>query len=244
MRTFINLSFLIFVVFIHAQDFQANLTSEQSFASESIPEVEIEETDSEAFERTAESYAITHKTFENIEDVQNGYYVITGIFSNSRNLKSQVRLLNEKGFDSGYFQNPENNLYYLYLNHYESWKTALQNCSTKFDNRYAKEFWILKMANSKLNSELIPVDEVTYENLEYSKQGTLTLNKNVAPKSVEKDFQTNLTSEQSFDFESIPEVEIEKTDAQAFERTAESYAITHKTFENIEDVQNGYYVIT
>ncbi|MEH6769977.1 OmpA family protein [Maribacter arcticus] len=244
MRTFINLSFLIFVVFIHAQDFQANLTSEQSFASESIPEVEIEETDSEAFERTAESYAITHKTFENIEDVQNGYYVITGIFSNSRNLKSQVRLLNEKGFDSGYFQNPENNLYYLYLNHYESWKTALQNCSTKFDNRYAKEFWILKMANSKLNSELIPVDEVTYENLEYSKQGTLTLNKNVAPKSVEKDFQTNLTSEQSFDFESIPEVEIEKTDAQAFERTAESHAITHKTFENIEDVQNGYYVIT
>ena len=153
MRTFINLYFLIFVVFIHAQDFQADLASVQSFDYKSISEVEVEETDSEAFERTAESNAILHKTFENIENVQNGYYVISGIFSNSGNLKSQVRILNEKGFDSGYFQNPENNLYYLYLNHYESWKTALKDCSTKFDNRYAREFWILKMANSKLNSK-------------------------------------------------------------------------------------------
>jgi outer membrane protein OmpA-like peptidoglycan-associated protein len=245
-RTFINLYFLIFVVFIHAQDFQTSLASRQSLDSNSIPEVEIEseETDSEAFERTAESLAILHKTFTNIEDVQNGYYVITGIFSNSRNLKSQVRILNEKGFDSGYFQNPENNLYYLYLNHYESWERALEDCNTKFDNRYTKEFWILKMANSKLNSELIPLDEVTYDDLEYSEQGTSTLNKNVAPKLVKKDFQTNLASKQSFDSKFIPEVEVEETDTEAFERTAESLAILHKTFTNIEDVQNGYYMIT
>ena len=229
MRTFINLYFLIFVVFIHAQDFQADLASVQSFDSKSISEVEVEETDSEAFERTAESNAILHKTFENIENVQNGYYVISGIFSNSGNLKSQVRILNEKGFDSGYFQNPENNLYYLYLNHYESWKTALKDCSTKFDNRYAREFWILKMANSRLNSK-------------YSEQSTSTLSKNIAPKSVEKDFQATTASKQSFDSVSISEVA--ETDSEAFERTAESYAISHKTFENIEGVQNGYYVIS
>jgi outer membrane protein OmpA-like peptidoglycan-associated protein len=239
MRTFINLYFLIFIVFIHAQDFEANLASEQPFDSESIPEVEIEKTDAEAFERTAESYAIPHKTFENIEDVQNGYYVITGIFSKSRNLKSQVRKLNKKGFDSGYFQNPENNLYYLYLNHYESWEKALEDCSSKFDNRYTKEFWILKMANSKLDTELIPLEEITYDVLENSEQSTTTLKKHVAPKSVEKESKSKLVKRADEYFNKMWYAEAAKLYELALKKNNEAY-----TYDVLKKAGDAHYFNT
>ena len=239
MRTFINLYFLIFIVFIHAQDFQANLASEQPFDYESIPEVEIEKTDAEAFEKTAKSYAIPHKTFENIEDVQNGYYVITGIFSKSRNLKSQVRKLNKKGFDSGYFQNPENNLYYLYLNRYESWEKALEDCNSKFDNRYTKEFWILKMANSKLDTELIPLEEITYDVLENSEQSTTTLKKQVTPKSVEKESKNKIVEKADEYFNKMWFEEAAKLYELALNKNNEDY-----TYEVIKKAGDAHYFNT
>ena len=166
MKSFINLFFLIFVAFIHAQDFQDNLTSEQSFASESTPEVEIEETDSEAFERVAASYGVAIKTLNNIDVVVNGYYVIVGIFSKSNNLKSEIRELNKKGFNAGYFRNPTNELYYLYLEHYKSWGIALEDCNTSFNSRYDKEFWLLKIINSSAKSNLDSLEDKKFDDVE------------------------------------------------------------------------------
>lgn len=239
MRSFINLYFLIFVAFIHAQDFQANLTSEQSFISESTPVLEIEVTDSEAFERTAESYAIPHKTFENIKDVQNGYYVISGIFSKSKNLKSQVKKLNKKGFDSGYFQNPENDLFYLYLNHYKSWETALEECSTKFNNRYDKEFWMLKIANNEPDSELISLEDVTYEHLENSEQSTLTSNKHVALTSVEKESKNKLVQRADEYFNKMWYAEAAKLYELALNKNDDAY-----TFDVLKKAGDAHYFNT
>lgn len=161
MITFIKIYFLIFTVFIHAQDFQAEFTSDISNDSDIRSINKYKETDSKEFEKVAESYAIPQKTFSNIEDVKNGYYVVSGIFRKSKNLKSQVRKLNKKGFNSGYFQNPENELYYLYLNHYHSWQTAFADCNSKFDNRYTKDIWVLKMHNktSRVESASLVKDD-------------------------------------------------------------------------------------
>ena len=238
-RTFINLYFLIFIIFIHAQDFHSNLTSEQSFTTESIQESEIAETDSEAFERTAESYAVIHKTFENINDVQKGYYMIAGIFSNSENLKSQVRKLNKKGFGSGYFQNPENNLFYLYLNHYESWETALGDCSRKFNNRYDKEFWLLKIINSQPDSELNSLEEVTYEDMENSEQSTLTSNTNVALESVEKESKSKIIQRADEYFNKMWYVEAAKLYELALNKNNEAY-----TFDVLKKAGDAHYFNT
>lgn len=225
MKTLINLYFLIFVVFIHAQDFQANIASEQSFEfeSESIPVSTNEQTNSEEFEKAAESYKILQKTFDNIEDVENGYYVIAGIFSKSKNLKSQVRKFNRKGFNSGYFKNPDNDLYYLYLNQYESWQKALNDCNTKFNNRYDKEIWVLKMANSTPVSKLTPLEDITYDVLEESKQSPLLLTQN-KPKSINKESNSKLVQRADEYFNKMWYAEAAKFYELALKKNKEAYS--------------------
>jgi outer membrane protein OmpA-like peptidoglycan-associated protein len=173
MKNLIKICFLIFGVFIQAQDFQAELASENSsqLGFEATSENVIKDTNT--FEEAAKSYAILQKTFTNIKEAQNGYYVVSGVFQKSKNLKSEVRKFNRKGFDSGYFQNPENQLYYLYLNHYDSWQKAFDDCNSKFNNRYKKDVWVLKMANNVPVAELVPLNEVTYDMLQESNSETL-----------------------------------------------------------------------
>ena len=176
MKTLINIYFLVFVFFVQAQNFQAELTSADLSKDSYTDESSInEEQDFKDFEKSAASYSILHKTFENIDTAENGYYVITGIFSKSKNLKSQVRKLNKKGFNAGYFQNPDNDLYYLYLNRYDEWQTALNDCNSNFDDRYKKDFWVLKVLNSpKTTTDIktIPVEAVSYDLLNESKQNS------------------------------------------------------------------------
>ncbi|TLP80739.1 OmpA family protein [Maribacter sp. ACAM166] len=178
MKTLLKISFLLFVIIVQAQGFQTDLTSEGSDDYEITSPSAYIDSDEKEFEKAAESYAILQKTFNNLTDVENGYYVVSGIFRNSKNLKSQVRKLNRKGFNSGYFQNTDNELYYLYLNHYDSWQTAFADCNSKFDNRYTKDIWVLRMLNSLPVAELAPIKEVTYNIPKESKQIT-ALSKNV-----------------------------------------------------------------
>ena len=160
MKSLLQISFLLLVFFGQAQDFQAELSSEVSNDVALTPVSKNRINDTFEFEKAAESYAISQKTFKNIENVENGYYVISGIFRKSKNLNGQVKKLNKKGFNAGYFQNPENELYYLYLDQYDNWQTALTDCNSKFDNRYTKDVWVLKMLNNTpVNEPIIPNKE-------------------------------------------------------------------------------------
>ncbi|MGO4919946.1 OmpA family protein [Maribacter spongiicola] len=210
MRSVLNLFFLVFIVFAQAQDFQDELESEVNNSIDSPVVNETAEDDKAAFQRAAEELSIPYRAFHDIEETENGYYVISGTFSKSKNLNSQIKKLNKKGFNAGYFQNPQNQLYYLYLNHYTSWEDAISDCSTQFNNRYDDEVWILKMINSNsytvsepeslselptvseietntafratpttelalasenlLETESIPVEDVSYEMLSSSKE--------------------------------------------------------------------------
>ena len=162
MRSVLNLFFLVFIIFAQAQNIQGEFVTDVSSNTDTSLDSELAENDKKEFQKAAESIAIPYRAFQNIESTENGYYVIAGTFSKSKNLKSQVKKLNKKGFDAGYFQNPQNELYYLYLNHYTSWKDALNDCSTKFDNRYEDEVWVLKMLNGE--SEIVEdIDTVVVE---------------------------------------------------------------------------------
>lgn len=111
----------------------------------------------DAFIVAALEGGIPQRTLENLPDVTNGFYVVSGVFSKSNKLNKQVKKLTSKGFDSGYFKNPDNNLYYLYVNRYTNWETAIDKYQTKFDNKFKDEVWILHVTNSvpaiKPNSE-------------------------------------------------------------------------------------------
>ena len=171
MRSVLNLFFLVFFIFAQAQNIQGEFVTDVSTNTDTSLDSEFAENDKKEFQKAAESIAIPYRAFQNIESTENGYYVIAGTFSKSKNLKSQVKKLNKKGFDAGYFQNPQNELYYLYLNHYTSWKDALNDCSTKFDNRYEDEVWVLKMLNGEseivedINSIVVESEPIENTNL-------------------------------------------------------------------------------
>lgn len=170
MRILIYIYFLGFIVFGHGQNFQENTSTENS--QEAIVSTSSTSyiAESKEFELAAKAYDIPQKTFKNIDGAKNGYYVVAGIFRKSKNLGAQVKKFNKKGFESGYFQNPENKLYYLYLNHYSSWKAAFADCNTKFNNRYKKDIWVLKMQNGIPVAKLEPLEDATKNMIKETKQ--------------------------------------------------------------------------
>ncbi|WP_291967263.1 OmpA family protein [Maribacter sp.] len=160
MRSVLNLFFLVFIVFAQAQGFQDDLESDVANNGDNSIVSIAEKEDKKNFQRAAEALSIPYRAFHDIPETENGYYVIAGTFSKDKNLKSQIKKLNKKGFSAGYFQNPQNLLYYLYLNHYTSWEEALNDCSTEFNNRYDDEVWILKMINNNTYNETEAISEL------------------------------------------------------------------------------------
>ncbi|WP_405384863.1 OmpA family protein [Maribacter sp. LLG6340-A2] len=170
MRILIYIYFLGFIVFGHGQNFQENTSTENSQEAIVSTSSTSSIVEGKEFELAAKAYDIPQKTFKNIDGAKNGYYVVAGIFRKSKNLGAQVKKFNKKGFESGYFQNPENKLYYLYLNHYSSWKAAFADCNTKFNNRYKKDIWVLKMQNGIPVAKLEPLEDATKNMVKETKQ--------------------------------------------------------------------------
>ncbi|WP_430428618.1 OmpA family protein [Maribacter litoralis] len=175
MRSVLNFIFLVFVLSAHAQNFGDGIETEfpQEKGYDANTLAFNEEEDKKEFQKAAEAIPVPYRAFNKIENIENGYYVISGTFSKNKNLKSQVRKLNKKGFNAGYFQNPKTQLYYVYLNHYDSWRDALNDCSSKFDGKYDDQVWVLKILDGETESmddmETITVEDVTYDMLDASK---------------------------------------------------------------------------
>jgi outer membrane protein OmpA-like peptidoglycan-associated protein len=103
----------------------------------------------ETFEEAADKNNITYRTFSNMVDTANGYYVISGTFSSSKNSDKSIKKLKKKGFDPGSVMNPMNGLNYVYLQYYKDWKKAIEVCKTHFDGEYDDEIWVLKADNGE-----------------------------------------------------------------------------------------------
>ncbi|CAM3419567.1 OmpA family protein [Zobellia roscoffensis] len=139
-----------------AQDFE-NLDSEEIVTS-TEPETETvnftpvdSETFSitETFEEAADRYEIPHRTFSGLSGTENGYYIISGVFSKDKTLNKTLKKLRKKGFESaGYILNPENDLNYVYLAYYPFGLEAVDACASNLDGNYAKDKWILEIENS------------------------------------------------------------------------------------------------
>ncbi|WP_276168616.1 OmpA family protein [Zobellia alginiliquefaciens] len=139
-----------------AQDFE-NLDSEELVIS-TQPETEtvnFTPVDSdtfsitETFEEAADRYEIPHRTFSGLSGIENGYYIISGVFSSQKTLNKTLKKLHKKGFESaGYILNPENDLNYVYLTYYPFGLEAVDACASDLDGSYTNDKWILEIENS------------------------------------------------------------------------------------------------
>ncbi|WKX77973.1 hypothetical protein [Zobellia laminariae] len=137
-----------------AQDFD-NLESEEivittetepvSFSPVAAETFSINET----FEEAADRHEIPHRTFSGLSGTENGYYIISGVFSKEKTLNKTLKKLLKKGFDSaGYIVNPENDLNYVYLAYYPFGLEAVDAWASNLDDTYTDDKWILEIENS------------------------------------------------------------------------------------------------
>ncbi|MUH35140.1 cell envelope biogenesis protein OmpA [Zobellia amurskyensis] len=137
-----------------AQDFE-NIDSEEIVTSTETETVDFSPIDSETFsitetfEEAANRNEIPHRTFSGLTGVENGYYIISGVFSNDRTLNKTLKKLRKKGFDSaGYILNPDNDLNYVYLAYYPFGLEAVDACASNLDDTFTDDKWILEIENS------------------------------------------------------------------------------------------------
>ncbi|RKR14789.1 WD40 repeat protein [Maribacter vaceletii] len=100
-----------------------------------------------SFAQAAETNTIAHRTFTNLTDIYNGYYIIAGVFSKSQ--EKAAKKYKKKGYNSGYIANPENGLNYLYIDYQSDWKESISKVTSKFNGKYKDEVWIMEVENSK-----------------------------------------------------------------------------------------------
>ena len=103
----------------------------------------------DSFEEAADRNNIPHRTFSEVENVENGYYVISGVFGSTKNLDRTVKKLKRKGFnEAGFIANPDNGLNYVYLTYFPFGLEAVDACVSDLDGSYTDDIWILEIVNS------------------------------------------------------------------------------------------------
>ncbi|CAN0401397.1 unnamed protein product [Scytosiphon promiscuus] len=67
----------------------------------------------EIFRKKAAANHIKSRTFKNINGADEGFYIVSGVFSDLGNAQNLAQKLKVKGFAAGYIGNPSNGLNYV-----------------------------------------------------------------------------------------------------------------------------------
>jgi outer membrane protein OmpA-like peptidoglycan-associated protein len=189
MKNYFSAFILLLCYCVSAQSFQETKTTSQGAiadVSSTYQSQDTEPKDQDAFIVAALEKGIPQRTFRSLPDVKNGYYLVSGVFSKSNKLSKQVKKLTKKGFDSGYFKNPENNLYYLYVNRHIGWERAIEDHQSKFDNKFKDDVWILNVTNSIPANEVTPSNAIVESSVKEKKKVSRYAKANSAGKLIER----------------------------------------------------------
>jgi outer membrane protein OmpA-like peptidoglycan-associated protein len=256
MKRLITTYFLLASISIAAQtasnlDFdQTDSTLEVSTTNTSsfLEDISINDT----FEEAAKKNNIPYRSFDGLESVEDGYYVIAGVYNEGRNLKKAIKKLKKKGFATGSILNPDNNLNYVYIAKFPFGLEAVDACVGNFDGVYKEDVWILNVENgispeaydpyasqeasdtdvaSKTEEVSILVDEVNYDMLK-AKDG----NEESANDSPNK---TKLIQKADFYFDKMWYAEAAALYEQALNKGDKNYS-----YEIIQRAADSYYFNT
>ena len=108
----------------------------------------------EIFRKKAAANHIKSRTFKNINGADEGFYIVSGVFSDMGNAQNLAQKLKVKGFAAGYISNPSNGLNYVYLNRYDTLDSAILACNSKLDGTYTDPFWLMNVDNGGKSKKL------------------------------------------------------------------------------------------
>ena len=140
---------------------------------------------------TQTSSGVKSRKFRDLQDVEDGYYVVANVYKDEHYLSKFVDKMNGEGFPANYIDNPNNGLKYVYLKRYNSWKEAEDAYRTKMGGNYEGDLWIMNIENRYRNDAYVANTNKIKE--KSSKFGTDVLQKNVV---VQDNIANNATEEQ------------------------------------------------
>ncbi len=173
MKKLITTGALLLSLFTMAQDLPENVLGNQQNASitatsfsDALEAPLFDPKKEETFADAAEENDIPYRTFSDLNDVANGYYIIADVFSKGKSLKKTIKKLGKKGFEAGTIVNTKTGLTYLYLEHHIDWRPAIDRTVSKFDEKYTDEVWIMQVENGEAPQEPLLEQEAATDDLE------------------------------------------------------------------------------
>ncbi|MBT8178761.1 MAG: SPOR domain-containing protein, partial [Eudoraea sp.] len=111
------------------------------------------------FAKEAKLLHISHRKETSLKGIANGYYLIAGVFGNSDNATKFAKRLKNKGLSAKMLTNPQNQMQYVYLGHYDQGIAALDVYKNNIKPRYTDKIWVLQVQNTLPKSTEIKQEE-------------------------------------------------------------------------------------
>ncbi len=89
--------------------------------------------------------------FRNIEGTDDGYYLVANVYKGGKYMNKFLDRLNNQGFASGYVDNQNNGLKYVYLERYDTWQEAADAYKSSMNGEYDDALWIMNVDNRYTN---------------------------------------------------------------------------------------------
>ncbi|TMM58966.1 cell envelope biogenesis protein OmpA [Maribacter algarum] len=252
MKRLLTTCLLLLSLWIGAQNIQETDIDQTIAFDTSVSEEDTSSSDivsiSETFEEAAKRNNIPYRSFEGLEGVEDGYYAIMGVFNKGKNLKRAVKKLKKKGFNAASILNPENNLNYVYLQHFPFGLEAVDAVADQFEGKYKDDVWILnvenggsiqetlvdKSKNVVADTKSVSVNEVTYDMIdEAGKSNNQTLNISDTPN------KSKLVQKADYYFDKMWYAEAAVLYEQALKKGDKNYS-----YEIIQKAADSYYYNT
>lgn len=94
---------------------------------------------------------VQRRQFRDLQDVQDGYYVVANVYRGSVYLNKFMDRLSAEGLQPDFIDNPNNGLKYVYLQRFDSWQDAEKAVHSRLNGSYSGELWVMNVANRYSN---------------------------------------------------------------------------------------------
>ena len=113
--------------------------------------VEQDNTNPSSYSQPVSRDQIKSAKFRNIEGTDDGYYLVANVYKGGKYMNKFLDRLNDQGFASGYVDNQNNGLKYVYLERYDTWQEAADAYKSSMNGEYEDALWIMNVDNRYTN---------------------------------------------------------------------------------------------
>jgi type IX secretion system PorP/SprF family membrane protein len=133
------------------QELVKDLNEEKQITREAVASIERDKARTAVDEAAAPAERVKTRKFNDLQDVDDGYYLVANVYKGTQYLNKFVNGLKAKGIAADYIDNKENGLKYVYLQRFNSKEEALEAYHSGLGGAYSGDLWIMHVDNRYSN---------------------------------------------------------------------------------------------